>query len=457
MRILPAQPRPSASRSNTAWSQLTTDMRAHDTETVQTVRRNVAAYYAGGLPSPPPPSGDRRVSIIFSDAVPDDIFRALGLADALHTEGGYCIQLVVCRIGTPVASWPTDSGFDTIEVDEQTFPAFAERIQQTAEYVTGDVVYCIGPGPFTLGLGLMCNARDGTPIVLDDTACGPHADCATTSSLASIDPLDPGLRSPSTPAWASIMAEAASRLPHVVTASDALSRHYGDRTFRIRQALDKAALEPKASDWGRQERAIVLICPPHTIGAASGPVGPVSRAAYGATLHVRLWPHAYDAPCPTLDPPAHIVTIEPGDCHAPSDLVRIADLVRMADLVVVWMDPDAAPRVPVEFIAAIALKTPVISTPLGDLATLGWLGHLQLVDFGDTQALQHEVGRLLAHPEQATQAVEAAHNLYLRQFSSRACARDFGFVYRAALAAPGPLSVSTAFRSLLRGMRPTSL
>ncbi|NIA13853.1 MAG: glycosyltransferase [Nitrospiraceae bacterium] len=436
-------------RSNTAWSQLTAEMRTHDAESVRTVHRNVASYYKDGLPRAQPLSDERRVSIIFRDAIPDDVFRARSLAEALHREGGYRIQLVVCRTGASVAPWPMTSDFEIIDVEEESFPAFGERLEHTAERVSGEVAYCIGPHVSTLGLGLVCNARDGTPVVLDDTGSEPQVDHGEMPSLASIDPLDPALRSPSSPAWARIMGAAASQLTCLVTASDALNRHHGDRAFRIRQALDETLFEPEASEGAGQDRAVLLVYPPEGIAAANAPLGAVSRATSGGSVLVRAWPGAQDTECPALEAPARRAAVEPGNWQG------LARLVRTVGLVVVWMDPDALLRMPVEFTAAIALKKPVISTSLSDLAGFGWLGHVRLVDFGDPEALEQEVGRLLERPEQAKEAVEAAHRLYLRQFSYRACCRDFGFAFDAAMAAPGPLAVSTALRSLVRGMRST--
>jgi glycosyltransferase involved in cell wall biosynthesis len=104
----------------------------------------------------------------------------------------------------------------------------------------------------------------------------------------------------------------------------------------------------------------------------------------------------------------------------PQPPAKMAALNLAADLVVLWLDP-AVPashyQMPYKLTDAIAMGTPVIASPVSDLAAFGERDLLWTVPFGDFERLAATVRRIFDDQAERARRCERARRVFLREFS----------------------------------------
>lgn len=451
-------------RRNEAWNQIT-DVQRQTTWTVDAIKERLDGYYTRGLPvrtAPTPP----RMTIVSWDVCRNHFSKAYNLAECLDDPDR--VHLLGFRFfDEPVFPPYADAqpAFRTTYLDGGELPGWGRSLARAVAAVDGEVVYAVKPRLPSLGVALLANHLNGTPVVLEmndleSVVTTPRSgQRSTTLSFADVDPADPDLANPYGDTWTALMEGVAARIPHRVTHNRNLDDYFGGGAHIVRNLKDETWFDP--SRWDRDAiRAELGFGPGERVLLFGGMVRKHKGVFQFAELLEKAGPQyrllvvgSRTTPDQRrlADTAGDRVTILP-----PAGRNEMARINMASDAVVLWLDP-AVPashyQMPYKLTDALAMRVPVIANDISDLGDLGREGYLTLVPHGDDRALVEALHAIEADPERTRAMVDRGRRLYLRQFSYRAARTNLGMILEEARATHGVLDVAEEFAGFLSKVR----
>ena len=234
------------------------------------------------------------------------------------------------------------------------------------------------------------------------------------------------------------MEQFAQRTPISVTHNGNLNRHFGERSFFIRNLKDETFYDPERYDRF-QIRHELGIEPDDKIILFGGMLRK-HKGIFELLNFIRksrsIYRLLFVGSRTTLDQEQLIREAEGNVIVlSPKGRNEMAKINYAADAVVVWLDENIAAshfQMPYKLTDAFAMKVPVIANDVSDMSILGNQGYLRLVPYGDFEKLDSVLNEIFSNVAETREMVERARRLYHRQFSYSAAISNMELIYREA-------------------------
>lgn len=406
-----------------------TQFHGADRSASETIREKVALYYKAGSPASFP-TWLKKVTVVSWDMSRNHFAKAYNVAEALsrHLE----VQLISFQFFEVPIFQPYAGASPAFEIRPFAggeLPDFFDRLSQATDAVNGDVIYAVKPRLPSLGLALLANARTGKPIFLEandleTVVASPKAgDRHIALPLSVLNERAEEARVPYADIWSQVMEGCAHAIPTMFAHNINLNIHYGRRCLTMRNVKDETVYDPSAFDR-EAVRAELGFRPEDRVILFGGLVRRHKGVFELAELVERLGgPYRLLVATSRDTPDLRELTRRTSEritTLPPQPPAKMAALNLAADLVVLWLDP-AVPashyQMPYKLTDAIAMGTPVIASPVSDLAAFGERELLWTVPFGDFERLAATVRRIFDDDAERTRRCERARRVFLREFS----------------------------------------
>jgi glycosyltransferase involved in cell wall biosynthesis len=405
---------------------------ARPQEALARARAKVDVYYAHGAPAEFPP-WLKKVTVLSWDMSRNHFGKAWSLAEALSRR--FAVQLVAFRffadeIYAPYAG--AKPPFELVALPGDTFPGFLATMERALDLIDGDLIYAVKPRLPSFGLALLANRRSATPVVLEANdletvvAAPGRGDRHASLPLAAVLDDPQAARSPHAEIWSRVLDRCVAEAPVVYTHNRNLDIHYGRRCLTMRNIKDETVFDPAKVDRARARAALGLSEGDRAIlfgGTVRAHKGPFELAEFvgrlGAPYKLVV---AGSRETPELarlaqDASGRVIVLPPQPAAA------MAEVNRAADAVVLWLDPAvpaSAYQNPYKLTDALAMETPVVATPIGELARLAEREIVWAAPFGDYGALAAALDRIIAGGDEVARRLAAGRRLFLREYSYNA-------------------------------------
>ncbi len=393
------------------------------------VADKVAHYHAEGV-GIVPPAWAKTATVLSWDMSRNHFAKAYSIAEALSRN--MPVQLISFRffderVFAPIAG--RKHPFELIAFDGSAFPEFLDPLCDALEAVSGDFIYAVKPRLTSFGIALLANKRRDVPVFLEANdletmlhgkrmgklhrTVGPDAVLAR-SAEASV---------PHALIWSQYLDDLAREMPLLFTHNENLNRHYGSKCLFMRNIKDELIFDP--SQLNRRDlRRAMGVEPDQRILLFGGVVD--DHKGVGELLRFVDMHEQYQLfVVGSVDTPELEKLRRTGSdrirMFPPQGPEEMAKLNHVADAVVLWLDPreDVSHyQMPYKFTDAIAMGTPVVTSPVSDLARLqNVVWH---VPYGDFEALDATLQRIFTNEGERKRHGEAGRRLFQKEFTYRA-------------------------------------
>jgi len=397
------------------------------------VQKHLQSYYANGLISQKQQKTEDlpSITILCWDTYHNHFARALTVAEALSST--YKVQVLGFRFaGSTVLETHNEgkSGYEMTTIDGTQFPGFHEAMSEALLKIKGDVIYAVKPHLASLGLALLANYNFRKTVILDYHDI-ENVDENKRLDISKINLDSKELLSPDSIIWSKVMVEYGKKMPLTVSNNKHLDEYFGGKNFLIRNATNEDYYNP--SSYSRDEVR-------HQLGFKSSD----KVLLFGGPIH-KHQDKLIELADKLSEDRYKILFINSEATSNQNELAEkygkkitfltaqkkkdMARITYAADLLILWLDPNKPEthyQMPYVFTEAIAMKVPVIANAISDLGDLGRMGYLKLVAYGNFSGLVDEIKLIFNDRAETAEMVEAARNLYLRQFCYRAVICNIG-------------------------------
>ncbi len=389
----------------------------------------VGTYYASGV-DVSKPDWVEKVTVLSWDISRNHFAKAYSVADALSP--AMKVQLISFRffeeaIFAPIAE--AKPPFELKSFEGAGFPDFLDAFCNALEAVSGDVIYAVKPRLPSFGLALLANYRTGAPIFLEandlETMMGGKRLGKLHRTLGDEDVLARAGEASVAHSliWSQYLDALAAEMPLMFSHNENLNRHYGSRCLFMRNIKDEGLFDPARFDRSKQRRALGLSDDDRVIlfGGMVGDHKGVDRLVNFVRRHEAyrlLVVGSMETPELKKVRAAASDRIMVFPTQIASEMARLNHL---ADAVILWLDPREAVghyQMPYKFTDAIAMGTPVVATPISDLARLSNI--VWHVPYGDYDVLHDTLQRIFGNDAERARRCEAGRRLYQKEFTYRA-------------------------------------
>jgi glycosyltransferase involved in cell wall biosynthesis len=389
-------------------------------------------FYEHGVPAEFPP-WLKKVTVLSWDMSRNHFGKAWSVAEALSRR--FAVQLLSFRFFAEEIYQPYAGlrpPFELVALPGGDFPEFAVTMEKAVDLMDGDLIYAIKPRLPSFGLALLANQRRGTPVFLEandleTVVAAPRRDDAHASLPLSAIAENPGAaRSPYADIWSQVLDSCVRDMPTLYTHNRNLDIHYGRRSLTMRNVKDETVYDPARIDRAAVRAELGLAEDDRAIlfgGTVRMHKGPFELADFVR----RIGPPyklivAGSRPTPELerlqkDASGRVIILPP------QPAARMAAINRAADAVVLWLDPTvpaSAFQNPYKLTDALAMGTPVVATPIGELARLAERELVWPAPFGDFSALAATLDRIFAGGDEVVRRAATGRRLFLREYSYNA-------------------------------------
>lgn len=390
-------------RRRASWRQLTTNARSSDTLAIRQVRENLDRYYKKGPVQASFSTDTRSVSVVTSLESFPAYVKGCNLAKALR-RNGYEVRLVL----TGPSSQCSDTGLDNLDIPILQVPMPESHLrngvsllEQAAARIEGDLIYCVGDDWTSQEFVLRAHRQTGVPVafeVLGNTPAG--------SLLEDVDFVP-------------------------IAHSHALGRRSGKTYSLLRNMADERVFDPERYDRNESRRTVSCQSNDKVLALfLEGDYFPDSAKALCRSLSGFriLAPHWIERAL-RVNGGESIPNLAMVHVSQPDELAR---LLQASDAAMFLADPSCCPAslsLPYAFSAALAMRTPVFATPAGEMADLIWQGYC----FPVNKQIVGRLDSLMGDQRFAQNMTTSAAHLFIREFSYRAAAVQFHFIYQFAV------------------------
>jgi glycosyltransferase involved in cell wall biosynthesis len=393
------------------------------------IGEKVARYYSEGIAARPP-AWAKKATVLSWDMSRNHFAKAYSVAEALSRI--MPVQLISFRffdepVFAPVAG--RTPPFEVISFEGAALPNFLGTFCDALEAISGDFIYAVKPRLTSFGLALLANRQRNVPVFLECNDLETMLEGKRLGKLHRTVGADAVLaRSgeasvPHALIWSQYLDGLAAEMPMLFSHNENLNRHYGSKCLFMRNVKDESIFDPSKMNRQQLRRAMGVMDGERVIlfgGVVNDHKG-VAELLRFVDLHetYRLFV-AGSVETPELERLK----------RAGSDKIRIfppqrpeemAKLNHAADAIILWLDPreDVSHyQMPYKFTDAIAMGTPVVSSPVSDLAKLqNVVWHVPYLDF---DALHATLQRIFSNDAERARRCEAGRRLFQKEFTYRA-------------------------------------
>jgi len=428
-------------RRKASWNQLTQTAQDGTARATEIIRTNLERHYRQGVLQPGLIARPRTVTVLVWDICRNHLSKAWNIAEALSAD--YDTQLIGFRFFDEEIFPPyrgVKPPFETRFFDGHDFPEFARTMGEALLAIRGDLIYCVKPRLPSLGLAMLANYHFGTPFICEsnDLESGVTRPGEQRAQAMPPDPRMPEFLSPWSDHWTAWLEQGLREWPWRATHNSVHDAFLGGGCYRVMNLKDEQAFTP-APGMRERERARLDIAEDEFVllfaglprrhkgifeladfvraGGHQRPLRLLIVASRASPEYTELKKQAGE----------RVTVIEPQDRNA------MAAIHAAADAVLLWLNPDIPAshhQMPFKMTDAIAMRVPVLASPVGDLTELAARDLIVPVPFGDTRALADAIADLQENPQTASERVERARQYYLRRFTYRALRDQFAVMER---------------------------
>ena len=436
-----------------------TSTQAADIESQQIIDGKVAGYYRHGIDARIP-EWVKKISVLSWDMSGNHFAKAYSVAEALSKT--HAVELISFRFFEEPLFKPLADKTPPFEIKSFSggnFPEFFDEFAKALEAITGDVIYAVKPRLPSFGLALLANYRRGVPVFLEANdletviAAPKVGDMHRTVEPAALFARLQEAKTPHSSVWSQLLDPMAAELPLMFTHNRNLNRHYGSKCLFMRNIKDDAVYDPSLHDRAAIRRELGLDDNDRMIL-----FGGLVREHKGVAELVRLLDARKEQRYKLFivgnrdTPELRQLKAEASDrisIFPPQPPEKMAAFNLAADAVVLWLDPRVPAshyQMPYKFTDAIAMGTPIVASPVSDLADLGDI--VWHVPFGDYDALAVALDRIFTDDADRTRRHTAARKLFDKEFSYRAVRQNLALACALAGRRDAVYPVSEAFAAI---------
>jgi len=393
----------------------------------------IGGYYSDGVAARFP-RWAKTATVLSWDMSRNHFAKAYSVAEALSQS--MPVQLISFRffdggVFAPIAG--RKPPFELISFEGKPFPDFLDTFCDALEAVSGDFIYAVKPRLTSFGLALLSNRRSGAPVFLEanDLETMLHGDRVgklhrTVDSESLLARTGEG-RVPHSLVWSQYLDALAGEIPILFTHNDNLDRHYGRKGLYMRNIKNELIFDPSQLNREELRRGLGVKSDERILlfgGVVADHKG-VGELLRFVDMHAdyRLFvAGSVDTPELQKLKQAHSDKIRIFPPQSPEEMAR---LNHASDAVILWLDPREAVshyQMPYKFTDAIAMGTPVVASPVSDLATLkNVVWH---VPYGDFDALHDTLQRIFTNHAERVRHCDAGRRLFQKEFTYRAARQN---------------------------------
>jgi glycosyltransferase involved in cell wall biosynthesis len=423
----------------------------------------IAGYYRDGIDARIP-GWVKKISVLSWDMSGNHFAKAYSVAEALSKT--HAVELISFRFFEEPLFKPLADKTPPFEIKSfpgGNFPEFFDAFEKALDAITGDVVYAVKPRLPSFGLALLANHRRGVPVFLEANdletviAAPKVGDMHRTVEPAALFARREEAKSPHAAVWSQLLDPMAAELPLMFTHNRNLNQHYASKCLFMRNIKDDTVYDPSLHDRAAVRREFGL-----NDGDRMILFGGLVREHKGISELVRLLDARKEQGYKLFvvgnreTPELKQLKAKASDrisIFPPQPPERMAVFNLAADAVVLWLDPRVPAshyQMPYKFTDAIAMGTPIVASPVSDLADLGDI--VWHVPFGDFDALGAALDRIFTDDADRTRRRIAARKLFDKEFSYRAVRQNLALACALVEKRNAVYPVSEAFAGIFREM-----